>query len=75
MSNVASLSSQFTAAPEMCRYACWAGSIENDELLSQSDDGGVSGTICGSEIIMSKALNDRKMTDPLNVTNKIIFLL
>ena len=75
MSNVASFSSQFTAAPEMCRYARWAGSIENDELSSQSDDGGVSGTICGSEIIMSKALNDGKMTDPLNVTNKIIFLL
>ena len=74
-SNVASFSLQFTATPKMCKYACWAGSIENDVLLSQSDDSGVSGTICGSEIILSKALNNGKITDPLNVTNKIIFLL
>ena len=45
MTNVASFSLQFDAAPEMCKYARWAGSIENDVLSSQSVDGGVRGTI------------------------------
>ena len=44
-SNVASFSSQFDAAPEMCKYARWAGLIENDVLSSRSVDGGVRGTI------------------------------
>ena len=43
MLNVASFSSQFDAAPETCKYACWAGLIENDVLSSWSVDGGVRG--------------------------------
>ena len=37
-SNVASFSLQFDAAPEICKYGCWAGSIENDVLSSWSVD-------------------------------------
>ena len=42
---VASFSSQFDAAPETYKYACWAKLIENDVLSSQSVDSSVRGTI------------------------------